>query len=71
MTNVLLTDLGLSVPPESFFASFIDKCVSTSVDLAIYWQYTLNVPSSTLIWATSIVKIQGIKSFGNVKQAAC
>ena len=31
MTNVLLTDLGLSIP-----LSFIDKCLSTSVDKAIY-----------------------------------
>ena len=35
MTNVLLTDLGLNIP-----LSFIDKCVSTSVDSTIYWQYT-------------------------------
>ena len=31
MTNVLLTDLGLSIP-----LSFIDKCISTSVDSTIY-----------------------------------
>ena len=31
MTNVLLTDLGLSIP-----LSFIDKCMSTSVDSTIY-----------------------------------
>ena len=31
ITNVLLTDLGLSIP-----LSFIDKCVSTSVDSTIY-----------------------------------
>ena len=30
MTNVLVTDLGLSIP-----LSFIDKCVSTSVDSTI------------------------------------
>ena len=35
MTNVLLTDLGLSILPKFLFGSFIDKCVSTSVDLAI------------------------------------
>ena len=40
MTNVLLTDLGLSIPPKFFFESFIDKYVSTSVDSTIYWQYT-------------------------------
>ena len=31
MTNVLLTDLGFSIP-----LSFIDKCISTSVDSTIY-----------------------------------
>ena len=31
MTNVLLTDLGLTIP-----LSFIDKCISTSVDSTIY-----------------------------------
>ena len=31
MTNVLLTDLGLSIP-----LSFMDKCISTSVDSTIY-----------------------------------
>ena len=31
MTNVLLTDLGLSIP-----LSFIDKCVSTYVDSTVY-----------------------------------
>ena len=31
MTNVLLTDLGLSIP-----LSFIDKCISTSVGSTIY-----------------------------------
>ena len=31
ITNVLLTDLGLSFP-----LSFIDKCISTSVDSATY-----------------------------------
>ena len=31
MTNVLLTDLGLSIP-----LSFIDKCISTPVDSTIY-----------------------------------
>ena len=31
MTNVLLTDLGLSTP-----LSFIDKCVSMSVDSTIH-----------------------------------
>ena len=36
MTNVLLTDLGLSIPPKFFFESFRDKCVSTSVDSTIY-----------------------------------
>ena len=36
MTNVLLTDLGLSIPPKFFFESFIDKCISISVDSAIY-----------------------------------
>ena len=36
MTNVLLTDLGLSIPPKFFSENFIDKCVSTSVDSTIY-----------------------------------
>ena len=36
MTNVLFTDLGLSIPPKFFFESFIDKCVSTSVESTIY-----------------------------------
>ena len=36
VTNVLLTDLGLSIPPKLFFDSFINKCVSTSVDSTIY-----------------------------------
>ena len=40
MTNVLLTDLDLSIPLKFFFESFIDKCVSTSVDSTIYQQYT-------------------------------
>ena len=40
MTNVLLTDLGLSIPPKFFFESFIDKRVSTSADSTIYWQNT-------------------------------
>ena len=40
MTNVLLTDLGLSIPPKFFFESFIDKCVSAPADSIIYWQYT-------------------------------
>ena len=31
VTNVLLTDLGLSIP-----LSFIDKCISASVDSTIY-----------------------------------
>ena len=35
MTIALLTDLGFSIP-----LSFIDKCVATSVDSTIYWQYT-------------------------------
>ena len=35
VTNVLLTDLGLSIP-----LSFTDKCISTSVDSTIYRQYT-------------------------------
>ena len=35
MTNVLLTDLGPCIP-----LSFSDKCISTSVDSTIYWQYT-------------------------------
>ena len=36
MANVLLTDLGLSIPLKFFFGSSIDKCVLTSVDSAIY-----------------------------------
>ena len=36
MTNVLLTDLSLSIPLKLFFESFIDKCFSMSVDSAIY-----------------------------------
>ena len=36
MTNVLLTDLGLSIPLKFFFESFINECVSTSVDLTVY-----------------------------------
>ena len=40
MTNVLLTDLALSIPLKFFFESFIDKYVWTSVDSTIYWQYT-------------------------------
>ena len=40
MTNVLHTDLGLSIPPKSCFENFIDKCISTSVDSAIYLQYS-------------------------------
>ena len=37
ITNGLLTDLGLSVLPKLFFENFIDECVLTSVDSAIYW----------------------------------
>ena len=40
MTNVLLIDVGLSIPPKFFFESFIDKCVSTSLDSTIYGEYT-------------------------------
>ena len=40
MTNVLLTDLGLSIPLKFLFESFIDKWVSTSVDSTIYWHCT-------------------------------
>ena len=32
MTNVLLTDLGLSIPPKFLFESFIKKSISTTVD---------------------------------------
>ena len=40
MTNGLLTGLGLSIPPKFFLENFMDKCVSTSVDSAIYLKYT-------------------------------
>ena len=41
MTNVPLTDLGLSIPPKFFFKILrILKCISTSVNSTIYWQYT-------------------------------
>ena len=40
MTNVLLTDLGLSILPKFLFENLIDKCDSSSVDSTIYWQYT-------------------------------
>ena len=69
MTNVLLTDLGLSIPPKFFLESFTDKCVSTSVDSTIYWQYTFETFHCYLSYFHR--QIQGIKSFGNVKQAAC
>ena len=40
MTNVLFTDLGLSIP-----LSFIDKCVSTSVDSTIIDSTILKRPN--------------------------
>ena len=43
MANVLLTDSGLSVPPKFLFENFMDKCVSASVDSAIYGQYTFEM----------------------------
>ena len=70
MTNVLLTDLGLGIP-----LSFIDKCVSTSVHSTIYWQCTFETshlsPLFDLLYLIYFHRqIQGIKSIGNVKQAA-
>ena len=41
MTNVLLTDLGLSIPPKFFYESFIDKCVSASVDIDTFETFHL------------------------------
>ena len=43
MTSVLFTDLGLSIPLKFFFENFIGKCISASVDSAIYCQYTLEM----------------------------
>ena len=43
MTNVLLTDLGLSIPTKFLFENFMDKCVSVSVDSAIYLQYSFEM----------------------------
>ena len=50
MTNVLLTDLGLSIPLKFFFESFIDKCVSASVDSTIYRQYTFETSHLSLLF---------------------
>ena len=36
VTNVLRTDLGLSIPPKFFFESFIDKYVSIFVGSTIH-----------------------------------
>ena len=69
MTNVLLIDLGLSIPPKFFFESFIDKCVSNSVDLTNYLlTETFHLP---LLFELRPWSDPGIESFGNVKQAAC
>ena len=43
MTNVILTDLGLSIRPKFLFENFMDKCVSASVDSAIYCKYTFEM----------------------------
>ena len=58
MTNVLLTDLGLSVPPEFFFENFLDKCVSTSVDFIDSKLETFHLP---LLFELLPSSDQGIK----------
>ena len=32
ISNCLFADLGLNIPPKFFFESFLDDCVSTTVD---------------------------------------
>ena len=63
MTNVLLTDLGLSIPPKFFFESFIDKCVSTSVDSTIYGQYTFETFHLQLLFELLRSSDSGHKKF--------
>ena len=63
MTNVLLTDLGLSIPPKFFFESFIDKCISTSVDSTIYRQYTFETFHFPLFFELPPLSDPGHKKF--------
>ena len=70
MTNVLLTDLGLRIPPKFLFEKFMDKCVSASADSAIDRQYTFEMFHLPLLFELLPSSDQAMKSFGNVKQAA-
>ena len=55
MTNVLLTDLGLSIPPKFFFENFknieihFNFCKLNYLLTVHFW----NVPSSDRIWAAA------------------
>ena len=69
MTNVLVTDLGLSIPPKFFFENFIDKRVSTSVHSAIYQQYTFEMFHLPFLFELPPSSDPGHKKFW--KQAAC
>ena len=73
MNNVLLTDLGLSTPLMFLFENFIDKCVSASLDSATVFIDSKLLKCSIFLFYLSYFRcqIQGMKSFGNMKQAAC
>ena len=69
MTNVLCADLGLSIPWKFFFENFSD-CISASVDSAIFIDSTLLKCSIFRSYLSYFHRqIQGMKSFGNAKQA--
>ena len=65
ITDVLLADLGLSIP-----LSFMDKCISTSIDSLFIDSTLLKCPIFHPYLIYFHRQIQGIKSFRNVKQAA-
>ena len=71
MTNVILTDLGVSIRPKFLFENFMDKCVSASEDSAIYCSTLFEMFHLPLLLSYFHRQIQGVKSFGNVKQAGC
>ena len=63
MINVFLTDLGPSISPKFFLESFMDKCVSISVDSAIYWQYTFEAIHLPLLFELLPLSDPGHKKF--------
>ena len=71
MTNGLLTDLGLSIPPKFFFENFIDNAFQL-LQTQLFIDNTLLKRSIFSSYFSYFHRhIQDIKGFESMKQAAC